>query len=185
MSTTRVRTVVLCSLVTACALALVPGSAQAGTYKMYSCEPPGLNIAVPTFAPWRIYQINAPTTLDRTSCGKQRGGAMALGFQRSSSNYAIMPASSYAGFELPATELNPQVGIVRVKSWSRRTCATRATRPARCRRPMATTSTRRWSPRPAAWTSSPATGARRAPRRRPSTSWASSAATAPVAGRAS
>lgn len=98
------------------ALSLAPPAAQAGTYKMYSCEPPGLNIAVPKQAPWRLFQNNTTTTIDTTTCGRLRGGAMSLSLPRSGA-YGIMPANSYAGFELPAAALNPAIGIVRVKSW--------------------------------------------------------------------
>ena len=38
-----------------CALVLLPTVAQAGRYTMYSCEPPGVNVAHPTQGPWRLY----------------------------------------------------------------------------------------------------------------------------------
>jgi hypothetical protein len=82
---------------------------------MYSCEPPGVHIAQPTSGPWRLYAVGTTTTLNLSTCG-QIAGTMRLGFNNPS-GYGEMPANSFTGFELPATELNSVIGIVRVKSW--------------------------------------------------------------------
>jgi len=83
---------------------------------MYSCEPPGVNIAHPTSGPWRLYSENSPATMNLSTCGNVKGGAMAIGFN-APSGYGEMPSFSHAGWELPATAMNPGVAIVRVKSW--------------------------------------------------------------------
>lgn len=106
------RRVLLCGLLALCACAAIPSVASAGIYKMYSCEPPGVNIANPTAGPWRVYAENSPGAQNLGNCGQVRGGAMQLAFNGDST-----PADSRAGWELAATALNPSVGIVRVRSW--------------------------------------------------------------------
>lgn len=106
------RRVFAASLLALCACAAGPAIAGAGTYKMYSCEPPGVNIANPTAGPWRVYSENSPGTQNLGTCGQVNGGAMQIAFNGDS-----MPANSRAGWELAATALNPSVGIVRVRSW--------------------------------------------------------------------
>lgn len=97
------------------AAGLVPASARAGTYKMYSCAPPGVNIASPTSGPWRAYSEGNDSTQAVSSCGAAAGGAMTISFN----GVGTYPMASFSkvGWELPASALNPQVAIVRVKSW--------------------------------------------------------------------
>jgi hypothetical protein len=104
---------IVCSLIV-CGCAITPSPARAGTYKMFSCQPPGVNVASPTSGPWRVYSVNSPNTLDRSNCGAGPSGAMMLAF-----NGNEMPSFGHAGWELPAAALNANVGIVRVKSWAR------------------------------------------------------------------
>jgi hypothetical protein len=104
---------VVCGLIV-CGYAIAAFPAEAGTYKMFSCRPPGVNVASPTMGPWRVYSVNSPNTVDRSNCGAGPGGAMVIAF-----NGNEMPSFGHAGWELPATALNASVGIVRVKSWAR------------------------------------------------------------------
>jgi hypothetical protein len=100
-----------------CLFVLPTGLAHAGAYKIYSCQPPGLNIARPAMAPWRLYDENNSGVQNLSNCGSVAGGVMALGFP---SNGIARPMNrvSFAGFELPASELNANVAILRVKSWA-------------------------------------------------------------------
>jgi len=104
---------VLYSLIV-CGCAIAPSPAEAGIYKMFSCQPPGVNVASPTIGPWRVYSVNSPNTQDLSNCGAGPGGAMAIAF-----NGNEMPSFGHAGWELPAAALNANVGIVRVRSWAR------------------------------------------------------------------
>lgn len=96
-----------------CGFAIVSPPAKAGIYKMFSCRPPGVNVASPTIGPWRVYSVNSPNTQDLSNCGAAEG-AMMIAF-----NGNEMPSFGHAGWELPAAALNANVGIVRVKSWAR------------------------------------------------------------------
>ncbi|MDP2709665.1 MAG: hypothetical protein Q8O56_00480 [Solirubrobacteraceae bacterium] len=111
-----VRLTIVAALFGLCATALLPAVAHAGAYKMYSCEPPGVNIASPTAGPWRPYSEGNPSTQAVSTCGAAPGGAMTISFNGHPGNY---PLESFAkvGWELPATALNAQIAIVRVKSW--------------------------------------------------------------------
>jgi hypothetical protein len=94
------------------AAVLLPSSAQAGTYKMYNCSPPGLSIAKPTPGPWHIYNDPASGVQSVSNC--LGGGVMALGFPLSGGVY-LMNAFGRAGFEVRAPA---GVAISRVKTWS-------------------------------------------------------------------
>jgi hypothetical protein len=109
---------IVAAAVALCALVLLPTVAQAGTYKMYSCEPPGVNIAHPTQGPWRLYSENNPGTQNVGNCGAAAHGSMAVTSNTAGTAYHYMVASSRMGFELPAKELNPKIAILRVKSWA-------------------------------------------------------------------
>jgi hypothetical protein len=112
------RSPIVAAAVALCALVLPPTVAQAGSYKMYSCEPPGVNIAHPTPGPWRLYSENNPGTQSIGNCGAAAHGILAVTSNTAGTPYHVMNAASRMGFELPATELNPRIAILRVKSWA-------------------------------------------------------------------
>jgi hypothetical protein len=112
------RTPIVAAAVALCALVLPPTVAQAGSYKMYSCEPPGVNIAHPTPGPWRLYSENNPGTQSIGNCGAAAHGILAVTSNTAGTPYHVMNAASRMGFELPASELNPKIAILRVKSWA-------------------------------------------------------------------
>ena len=69
---------IVAAVVALCALVLPPTVAWAGSYKMYSCEPPGVNIAHPTAGPWRLYSENNPGTQNVGNCGATAHGVLAV-----------------------------------------------------------------------------------------------------------
>jgi hypothetical protein len=113
-----VRSTIVAAAVALCAVGVAPTVARAGTYKMYSCEPPGVNIAHPTAGPWRVYSENNPGTQNLSTCGAAAHGVLAVTSNTAGTAFHYMNAASRMGFELPATELNSKIAILRVKSWA-------------------------------------------------------------------
>lgn len=94
---------------TVAGLAAVVPAAEAGTYKMYTCNPPGFNIANPTVGPWQFYNAGNAAGQAQNTCS---GG----GFFGTSNNGNEMTIQSESGWQL---DTPPGIGIVRVRNWSR------------------------------------------------------------------
>lgn len=98
----------LCGLVvTLAGWAAVPAPAHAGSYKMYTCNPPGVNLANPTRGPW-AYDSTTPNNQLDDACA--RGGAMSIGHL----NTVTMPAGTTTSFDLTPA---PPIGIAQVVNY--------------------------------------------------------------------
>jgi hypothetical protein len=91
-----VRTTIAAAAVALCAAAL-PSAAQAGTYRIYNCQPGGVSIAAPTFAPWHIYDGGGDN--EALPSRVQPDGSCGLGFPGSGTAHPMQRVSG-AGFEI-------------------------------------------------------------------------------------
>lgn len=105
------------ALVMTCALGLqallVPSPAQAGTYKMYSCNVPGHAVPLPSIAPWRANLDGLNTRLFN---GCLVGGGFGIALEPT--QRAMHPGST-AGLVLERPAVGPKaaIGIVGYRTW--------------------------------------------------------------------
>jgi hypothetical protein len=102
------RATLVAAIATLCAIVLMPAAAQAGTYRMYTCQPQGVNIAQPSRSPWRVFNENNSGVRDISNCGSAPGGSLQIDFPGG------MAANSFGGLELPAAAATPGVAIARI-----------------------------------------------------------------------
>jgi hypothetical protein len=106
------------SFLAAAGLVAGPGEARAGTYPMYACDVPGVNLPAPTKAAWTPYNTSVHVGY-YDSCVSQsgRGGSFAFVI-----NYptGVLQQNTGAGLELgiPATGPQSAISIDRVVDWS-------------------------------------------------------------------
>src|SRR3954451_1716039 len=97
--------------------ALVPAAAHAGTYPMYACDVPGVNLPVPTRAAWTDWDTSGMVQHwgDCTVVG--RGGSLYVQI-----NYptGVLGQGTGAGVQLTVPGSGPQsaISIARVTDWS-------------------------------------------------------------------
>lgn len=87
----------------------MPAPAQAGSYRIYACQPPGVNVASPTRGPW-AFTSTSPSNQLFDGCAS--GGAMAIGHLST----VAMPPTSTSTFDLAPP---PAIGIAQVVNYSR------------------------------------------------------------------
>jgi hypothetical protein len=95
-----------------------PAKAHAGTYQMYACDVPGINLPSPSAGAWTVYNGAAGVTLaDTCSAGQGRGGAFSFSLNPP---YGELPQTTGAGLELQIPSTGPQsaISIDRVVDWS-------------------------------------------------------------------
>lgn len=92
------------------AAVLLPSAAQAGTYKMYNCQPEGVAIAKPSLAPWLIY--DGGHEFESLPSRVVAVGSCGLGFPGSGSSHAMQRVSG-TGFEVNAPT---GIGLARVET---------------------------------------------------------------------
>jgi hypothetical protein len=113
----RRRAAVALAAAVAATAALAPAAAHAGTYPMYACDVPGVNLAAPTRAAWTDWDNSGMVQHwgDCTTVG--RGGS--LWYQI---NYptGVLGQGTGAGVRLTVPSTGPQsaISIARVTDWS-------------------------------------------------------------------
>jgi hypothetical protein len=101
---------------TSATAALAPGVAHAGTYPMYACDVPGINLPAPSRAAWVNYNT-AGTINTFDDCKTLVHGSVS--FRINSGGY--FPQSTGVGLQLqiPATGAASSISIARVVDWTR------------------------------------------------------------------
>jgi hypothetical protein len=106
------------SILAAAGLAATPGTAHAGTYPMYACDVPGVNLQSPTRGAWMSYS-NAPHVIQTDTCVSQQGRGGSFSFRL---NYpvGVLQQSGEVGLELRMPSSGPQsaISIARVVDWT-------------------------------------------------------------------
>ena len=112
----RLRAAVTAVAVLATAAAATPGVAHAGTYPMYACDVPGINLPAPTRAGWAYYDT-AGTIARGDTCSTTPHGAITWRINGG----GVFPQATDTGVQLqiPSTGPLSNVSIVRVVDWTR------------------------------------------------------------------
>jgi hypothetical protein len=96
--------------------ALAPGAAQAGTYPMYACDVPGINLPAPTRAAWQYWDTSGQIQM-YNQCTTAKGGSTVFQI-----NYptGTLAQNTGVGLRLNIPETGPQsnISIERVIDWS-------------------------------------------------------------------
>jgi hypothetical protein len=107
----RLGLIVISMICAISSISFIPSAADAGTYKLYSCNVPGKDIPVPSTAPWTA-KLDGLNTLYFDDCAA--GGSFGIGL-----NVKFMHAFSSASLALirPADGPKSVIGIVRYRTW--------------------------------------------------------------------
>ena len=112
----RLRAAAALASALAATAALAPAAAHAGTYPMYACDVPGVNLPAPTRGPWAFYG-SAVNVQHYNTCSTDSHGA--LTFQLNGA--APLEQNTEAGVELRIPSTGPQsaISVERVIDWTR------------------------------------------------------------------
>jgi hypothetical protein len=112
----RLRAAVALASALAATAALTPAAARAGTYPMYACDVPGVNLPAPTRAAWTDFDT-AGTVQHSDTCATTRHGAISFALN----GFANLPQSANVGVQLQIPDTGPQssISIERVIDWTR------------------------------------------------------------------
>jgi hypothetical protein len=98
-------------------LAGADDEARAGTYPMYACDVPGVNLPSPGKGPWALY-LNSEHVIANDDCNRAgRGGSYSLGINYP---YGVLAQNTGGGLELAVPSSGPQSAITidRVVDWT-------------------------------------------------------------------
>jgi hypothetical protein len=110
------RQVAILAALTVSAVGVLAKPAHAGTYEMYACDVPGINLSAPSRAAWAPYETSGAVMLI-DACGNGRGGAFSFAI-----NYptGALYQGTGAGLSLDIPASGPQsaISIHRVVDWT-------------------------------------------------------------------